>query len=508
MLPDTETEMKLTASAAKLDALRAHPALAGPETCHLLDSTYFDTIGSRLGRRGAGLRVRRGEDGEREQTLKLVPTAGSPLRRREWTVKIAGPEPQPALFPRSARLILQRLLAGAELQEIAATSVSRTSRVVLHGTSEIEVSFDTGEIRAGTRTRPICELELELRAGRPADLLSLAATLPIGPGLRWSVTSKAQRAQDLAFDRLPRAVKPGRPRLTPTMTLALGFRAITWACLEHLIANQEVVLATGDVEAVHQCRVAVRRMRAAFGMFAALADDSEAKLFQSEIKALGRSLGRLRDLDVMIAQIQTRQTGLEPAADDLLPFLANRREQELDQARVLLNGEPFQRLLVTLASWLENGQWATTSGMARAGHLRNHARRDLRRRLRSLERQSARIGDLSDGKLHTVRKQIRSLRYVAEFVTGLGVKPTGAQTSLSLAKALGKAQNRLGAIQDAVAMQTVGREMFRDADPLAAARLEQELVQLTGTSKRERKKLLKAARRAIERATEMPGWWC
>src|SRR5690606_41184005 len=42
------------------------------------------------------------------------------------------------------------------------------------GGAQIEVALDVGEIRAGGRSQPICEIELELKAGQPDALFALA----------------------------------------------------------------------------------------------------------------------------------------------------------------------------------------------------------------------------------------------------------------------------------------------------------------------------------------------
>ncbi len=64
--------------------------------------------------------------------------------------------------------------------------------------SRIEVALDVGEVRAGERRQPLCELELELLAG-PADALfvlarRIARSLAVLP----AHLSKAERGWRLA----------------------------------------------------------------------------------------------------------------------------------------------------------------------------------------------------------------------------------------------------------------------------------------------------------------------
>ncbi|MEZ5671970.1 MAG: CHAD domain-containing protein [Thiotrichaceae bacterium] len=51
------------------------------------------------------------------------------------------------------------------------------------------------------------------------------------------------------------------------MTAKQAFIHIVWQELRHLQANEAAILHDNNVEAIHQMRVAVRRLRACFGIF-------------------------------------------------------------------------------------------------------------------------------------------------------------------------------------------------------------------------------------------------
>src|SRR5262245_48082602 len=68
----------------------------------------------------------------------------------------------------------------------------------------------------------------------------------------------------------------------------------------------------GDVESVHDMRVAVRRLRVALSNFAVCAPKEVRKRLRSILENLADALGGVRDLDVMIATMKTSQT---PRAD-------------------------------------------------------------------------------------------------------------------------------------------------------------------------------------------------
>ncbi|HLA85143.1 MAG TPA: CHAD domain-containing protein [Thermoguttaceae bacterium] len=69
---------------------------------------------------------------------------------------------------------------------------------------------------------------------------------------------------------------------------------------KRLEAQLEPVCAAEDVEAVHQARVASRRLRAALEMFADCFSAGHVKRWRKEIRRITRGLGAARDQDVQI----------------------------------------------------------------------------------------------------------------------------------------------------------------------------------------------------------------
>lgn len=72
--------------------------------------------------------------------------------------------------------------------------------------------MDEGEIKSGTYRTPICELELELKAGEPETLWSLAIALAEKIPLRPSDSSKASRGNALGTQQwpIPEATTPAQ----------------------------------------------------------------------------------------------------------------------------------------------------------------------------------------------------------------------------------------------------------------------------------------------------------
>ncbi|MBR1990141.1 MAG: inorganic triphosphatase, partial [Firmicutes bacterium] len=65
------------------------------------------------------------------------------------------------------------------------------------GKSISELSVDKGEVRAGEKSAPILELEIELFSGEEADMAVIGETLAEKYGLQASNISKFKRGLDL-----------------------------------------------------------------------------------------------------------------------------------------------------------------------------------------------------------------------------------------------------------------------------------------------------------------------
>lgn len=217
---------------------------------HQLANSYYETADGYLRQHGIGLRIR-GENGRYEMTVKTAgKVVGGLHQHPEYNVSLPGPHLDihllpPEIWPEGCDI---EALSQA-VQPLFSTDFQRESWVVSHHQSLIEIAVDQGEIRAGECSEPLCELELELKNGRVADLLAFANELADLGGLRQGSLSKAARGYHLAKGN------PARPchELTflpvePKMTLDQGIAA----GLEHSFSHwqyHEELWARGDATA-------------------------------------------------------------------------------------------------------------------------------------------------------------------------------------------------------------------------------------------------------------------
>lgn len=186
--PAREIELKFLldpeGARAVLDALPGEPAVKA------LHATYFDTADHWLLRNGYGLRVRRSGD-RRIQTLKSA--ADGDGGRDEWEWPVEADTPDPALIATTPAA----LPPGTALVPLFTVTSRRTVLMVEEGGSSIELVIDKGEVRAGHRSEPLMELEIELVSGSPDALRTLAERLAAVATLTPSTVTKAERGYRL-----------------------------------------------------------------------------------------------------------------------------------------------------------------------------------------------------------------------------------------------------------------------------------------------------------------------
>ncbi len=132
--------------------------------------------------------------------------------------------------------------------------------------SHVVVAFDKGDIVVPGASCPISEVELELKQGNAAELFKLARSIGDIVPMWLDVKSKSERGYDLAESKVNAPEKAFDAELRADMSAARAFTLIGRACLRQLLVN-EPATRQRDAEALHQMRIALRRLRAAISLF-------------------------------------------------------------------------------------------------------------------------------------------------------------------------------------------------------------------------------------------------
>jgi CHAD domain-containing protein len=115
--------------------------------------------------------------------------------------------------------------------------------------------------------------------------------------------------------------------------------------LHQTIIYHESGSLAGDVESVHDMRVAVRRLRVALSNFAVCVPKEDRKRLRSKLENLADALGGVRDMDVMIVALKTSPTPRPDqekyAVSALIGRLRARRRSRLRALMKYLGGEEY-----------------------------------------------------------------------------------------------------------------------------------------------------------------------
>lgn len=127
------------------------------------------------------------------------------------------------------------------------------------------------------------------------------------------------------------------------------------------VAHETEVIKDKDAEELHQMRVGLRRLRSAVTGFAPVLDlPKEAS--ERKIGKVGRILGTLRDLDVMLESLQNRYypnlpTDEQEVLDRVLLNLLKQRRRALKGVRAVLDHKSYQSLKQSIEDWLAKPQF-------------------------------------------------------------------------------------------------------------------------------------------------------
>jgi triphosphatase len=453
--PQKEVELKLELPPGSLPALMKVPLLKPFKARRRRTnevSVYFDTDRRKLRRNGVLLRVRR-VGGRHVQTIKAA-GGSTPFERDEWEAEIAGEQPDLTFAADSALAPLVSDKLRRRLKPQFETRVQRTLYPIADGSRAIAFTVDRGTIHTGKRSAPLCEIELELERGSPAQLFELARDLVGKLPAQLAVRSKAERGYALMDGEEEAPVKAVPFVLGKDASAREAFHVIGRACLKQVVSNEPALLK-GESEGVHQMRVGLRRLRAAISLFRGLLDDPQTEAIKAELKWLTGELGPARELDVLmrrvvapLAQQQARWQGM-PA---LSHALSEGRAAAIARAQEAVRSARFRALTLDLAAWLEAGHWRAPDDelVRNRGEVAAAAAAagELRRRWRKVRKKGKELAKLDARSRHKLRIQAKKLRYAVEFFASLFAGRRAAKRRRRFAAALERLQDGLGDLND------------------------------------------------------------
>lgn len=266
-----------------------------------------------------------------------------------------------------------------------------------------------------------------------------------------------------------------------TTTPGAAFQGIALSCLHRFERNRDLLAHTGDAEALHQARVALRQLRSALSVFREIVADERFEYLRGELRWLAGATNEARDLDALIARM-----------DDVPAPLEQARKRACSLATKALASPRAERLLCEMVDWLANGVWLEVRN-PRDQTAASFASASLDRLRDKLGKKGRHLRSLDDGGLHEARIAAKKLRYAAWFFSGLFHGDKAERRAKRFIEAMRALQDRLGEVQDlAIAPATLKRLQIPRA-------LWPRLP--------DRRKLVNRASADLERALECEPYW-
>ena len=446
---------------ASVDAVVAHDMVA----------VYYDTADLRLAREGVTLRRREGgaDDGWH---LKLP--VGSTTDRDELAVPLAdGGAPAEGTshptVPKALTALVTALVRVSPLGPVAELRTHREVRVLrdAEGRALAEAALDDVEVvvpsgagagSAGVVPGRFRELEVELLDdGDEADLDAVSDALVAAGAVLGAQVSKAERALGAPATALSDVPEPDE--VGPRSSAADLVRAYT-AEQVRALRRHDLGVRRGEDDAVHQMRVAARRLRSGLRVFRPLLDQAWADDLRGELAWLAGELGAARDGEVLAERLAVALEALPPEVDAadatrlLREHLAEQHRDGEAVALAALGGERYAALLDRLV----DAATAPPTTPAAEGECREVLPPLVRKAWKKLAREVAALrmaGD--DDSWHDARKTAKRVRYAAE-----AVAPALGKPAKRFAKQVERVTEVLGQHQDAAVAADVLNHLATD----------------------------------------------
>ena len=422
------------------------PELSGTRLpLRILTSTYYDTEHYRLAQAGITLRYRV-EAGKGVWQVKL------PRDMARLELEFRGDRKHP---PDSLVKLLVAHLRSQPVRPIAKLRTRRTGiRVgaIKHPTADVVVD----SIVALEGRRVMChlyEVEVELIRGNEKDLRRIEKTLRESGAQDGDSRPKVFQVLKL---QLPDSVSP----VAPSAPASDHFKALLRTQLKLILSHDPGTRLGSEPEELHRMRVATRRLRAYLRAAHSLLVPDWLEQVSAEVAWLGRSLGPVRDLDVLLGHLRRECGTLRVPERRAFEGLMDRLQRDRMAARatllLALESDRYLALLERLETGIQ--LLAMGDGGNSLTHIAGAAFKKLRRVIK------AQGLEARDTVLHQIRIKGKRARYAAELAQTSVGKP--AVRFLRQAKEF---QDLLGELHDAVVTEQRLRKLLRQAHGRLAA---------------------------------------
>ena len=459
----------------------------GPERS-TVQATLFDTVDRQLLAAGVEIRRQTGSDVDGWHLRVMLPgsaphDARLALGRSERTVPI------------QFRRLTWVHARGATLQPVAQLTTDReVRRFGVDGASLVEIALDRVQLRpvvnppeSSSEERAAASSWLELQVSVDGDdevlrkrvdrQLRRLGARRVTPGSRRQIapassvgTGQAGAGGQGDSKSKKAAKKPVRERFSPMSPSKDVIVAYLAQERDRLIA-EDIPVRLDRPDALHQMRVATRRLRGALQTFAALFDAEVIEPLRAELKWLAAELGAARDAEVLRERLLDAVT-LEQAQHLAAGAVTRSVDRETRRSqreafaavRAALDSDRYRALITVLDAVVSSPPTTAKAQRSARKQLRRpvaEASARVHKALAQADKQPA--GAEREVRLHAARKAAKRARYAAEAVT-----PAFGKEARAFGAAMEHLQDVLGEHHDRVVTQARLHELALAGTPAVA----------------------------------------
>lgn len=204
-----------------------------------------------------------------------------------------------------------------------------------------------------------------------------------------------------------------------------------------------------DIESVHQMRVASRKMRSLFKIIRDHYKPKAVAKYSQGLRNIGNALGEIRDLDVLIEDMQAFQTTLgedsQVSIKQVIKKLDKKRHKNRVKLNALFDSVPYHKFIkrLTVFTQTQNKEARSVSDKSAPHQVRHLLPILLHEQLASVRAYETVLEGAEDEVLHALRVEFKQLRYALEFF-----KPVLGTSGEHFIKDVKAMQNLLGRIND------------------------------------------------------------
>jgi CHAD domain-containing protein len=259
--------------------------------------------------------------------------------------------------------------------------------------------------------------------------------------------------------------------ITRDEPLAEAARKVMRFHFARMLSHEEGTRLGEDIEALHDMRVATRRLRAAFEVFEEAFEPGVLKPYLKGLRATGRALGKVRDLDVFMEKAQKYLAGIPEERRAGLDILLNDWKEQREAARAEMLAwldskeyTDFKRKFNLFLNTPGAGARLAPANAPAPTRVRELAPVLIYTRLAAVRAYAPYLQDAPVELLHALRIEFKKLRYTVEyFQEALGKR---AKEAIDLLKQM---QDHLGDLNDAQVAQQLLSQFIDDWEARQAA---------------------------------------